>query len=127
MILILIPEVWTEEMQLFALHFFSLRLGFIHSFPFLFGPNPDPDRTKHGIRADLDPDPKSRFKTNIFPNYVPYQITQPTSWPKLQIIKMLKKSSPSPEYIFRISDGIDIFGNLISYREKILYIHCFYI
>ena len=43
MILILIPEVWTEEMKLFALHIsYSTKLWFIHSFPYLFGPDPDP-------------------------------------------------------------------------------------
>ena len=115
--MILIPEVWTD-LQNYDL--FIPFLSFLARIRIRTGQN-------MRIRADLDPDPKPRFKTNIFPNYVPYQIIQPTSWPKLQIIKMLKKSSLSPEYIFRISDGIDIFGNLISYKEKILYIHCFYI
>ena len=40
MILILIPEVWREEMKLLALHIsYSTKLWFIHSFPFW----PDPD------------------------------------------------------------------------------------
>ena len=50
-ILILIPKVWTEEMKLFALHIsYSTKLWFIHSIPFLFGPDPhffaDPDWAK---------------------------------------------------------------------------------
>ena len=51
-ILILFPEVWTEEKKLFALHIsYSTKLRFIHSFPFFFGPDPDPQ-----IYADPDPD-----------------------------------------------------------------------
>ena len=55
MILILIPEVWTEEMKLFALHIsYSTKLWFIEDF---LGPDPqiyaDPDREKNA-----DPDPK---------------------------------------------------------------------
>ena len=51
-VLILIPEVWTEEMKLFALHIsYSTKSRFIHSFPFFFGPDPDPQ-----IYADPDPD-----------------------------------------------------------------------
>ena len=41
-ILILIPEVWTEEIKFFVLHIsYSTRLWFIHSF---FGLNPDPQK-----------------------------------------------------------------------------------
>ena len=49
-ILIMIPDVRTEEMKLFALHIsYSTKLWFIHSFPFFFSPDPQ-------IHADQDPD-----------------------------------------------------------------------
>ena len=41
MILILISEVWTEEMKLFALHNSTLQ-NYDLLIPFLFGPDPDP-------------------------------------------------------------------------------------
>ena len=40
-------EVWTEEMKLFALYIsYATKLWFIYSFPYLFGPDPDPDMAK---------------------------------------------------------------------------------
>ena len=58
-ILLLLPEVWTEEMKLFALHIYSTKLWFIHSFPFWPGSGPGKN-----MRIRSDPDPKHWLDTS---------------------------------------------------------------